>query len=126
MLAHAEDALTLVDLPVKTQVSAKVRVTKVPRKTQVRELRSMRRQQARFFEGTVSKITDVRPRIMEAAFECARCKNVICIPQEGSGKFIEPSYCQCNEEKKGVFRLMYQESRFEDYQRIEPRSPRRT
>jgi replicative DNA helicase Mcm len=40
------------------------------------------------------------------------------IPQESAGKFIEPSYCSCNEEKKGVFRLLYKESRFEDYQRI--------
>lgn len=118
VLAHAEDALTLIDLPVKTQVSAKIRVTKVPRKTQVRDLRSSDVNKLVSLEGTVRKITDVRPRILEAAFECARCKNVIYIPQEGSGKFIEPSYCQCNEEKKGVFRLLYQESRFEDYQRI--------
>ncbi|WP_424359430.1 AAA family ATPase [Methanocella sp. MCL-LM] len=118
VLSHAEDALTLVDLPVKTQVSAKVRVIKVPRKTQVRELRSSDVNKLVSLEGTVRKITDVRPRILEAAFECARCKNVLYIPQEGSGKFIEPSYCQCNEEKKGVFRLLYQESRFEDYQRI--------
>ncbi len=118
VLAHAEDALTLIDLPVKTQVSAKIRVIKVPRKTQVRDLRSSDVNKLVSLEGTVRKITDVRPRILEAAFECARCKNVIYIPQEGSGKFIEPSYCQCNEEKKGVFRLLYQESRFEDYQRI--------
>ena len=118
VLSHAEDALTLIDLPVKTQVAAKIRVTKVPRKTQVRDLRSSDVNKLVSLEGTVRKITDVRPRIMEAAFECARCKNVIYIPQEGSGKFIEPSYCQCNEEKKGVFRLLYQESRFEDYQRI--------
>ncbi|CAJ37360.1 ATPase AAA [Methanocella arvoryzae] len=118
VLSHAEDALTLVDLPVKTQVSAKIRVIKVPRKTQVRELRSSDVNKLVSLEGTVRKITDVRPRILEAAFECARCKNIIYIPQEGSGKFIEPSYCQCNEEKKGIFRLMYKESRFEDYQRI--------
>ncbi|HMK46443.1 MAG TPA: minichromosome maintenance protein MCM [Methanocella sp.] len=118
VLSHAEDALSLVDLPVKKQVSARIRVIKFPRKTQVRDLRSSDVNKLISIEGTVRKITDVRPRILEAAFECARCKNVTYIPQEGAGKFIEPSYCQCNEEKKGVFRLLYKESRFEDYQRI--------
>ncbi|HEY3273904.1 MAG TPA: minichromosome maintenance protein MCM [Methanocella sp.] len=118
VLAHAEEALTMVDLPVKKEISARVRVAKVPKKTQVRDLRSIDVNRYIAIEGTIRKITDVRPRIIEAAFECARCKNVTIIPQEGGGKFIEPTYCQCNEEKKGVFRLLYKESRFEDYQRI--------
>jgi replicative DNA helicase Mcm len=118
VLAHAEEALTVVDLPVKKEISARVRVAKVPKKTQVRDLRSIDVNRFTSIEGTIRKITDVRPRIIEAAFECARCKNITIIPQEGSGKFIEPTYCSCNEEKKGVFRLLYKESRFEDYQRI--------
>ncbi len=118
VLAHAEEALTMVDLPVKKEISARVRVAKVPKKTQVRDLRSIDVNRFTSIEGTIRKITDVRPRIIEAAFECARCKNITIIPQEGGGKFIEPTYCSCNEEKKGVFRLLYKESRFEDYQRI--------
>jgi len=118
VIAHAEDAITLIDLPVKITVTARVRFEAMPKKTGIRDLRSCDINQLISFEGTVRKITDVRPRIIEAAFECARCKNVTYIPQEGSGKFIEPSYCQCNEEKKGVFRLLYPESRFEDFQRI--------
>jgi replicative DNA helicase Mcm len=118
VLSHAEDAMSLIDLPVKTTVQAKIRIQGIPRKTQIRYLRSSDVNRLISIEGTVRKITDVRPRIMEAAFECARCKNIIYIPQEGAGKFIEPAYCQCNEDKKGVFRLMYQESRFEDFQRV--------
>jgi replicative DNA helicase Mcm len=118
VLAHAEEALSMVDLPVKKEISARIRVAKMPKKTQVRDLRSIDVNRFLSIEGTVRKITDVRPRIIEAAFECARCKNVTIIPQEGGGKFIEPTYCSCNEEKKGVFRLIYRESRFEDYQRI--------
>lgn len=118
VLAHAEEALSMVDLPVKKEISARIRVAKMPKKTQVRDLRSIDVNRFLSIEGTVRKITDVRPRIIEAAFECARCKNVTIIPQEGGGKFIEPTYCSCNEEKKGVFRLIYKESRFEDYQRI--------
>ena len=118
VLAHAEEALSYVDLPVKKEIAARVRVVRVPQKTQIRDLRSADVNRLIAVEGTVRKITDVRPRIIEAAFECARCKNVTIIPQEGAGKFIEPTYCSCNEEKKGVFRLLYKESRFEDYQRI--------
>lgn len=118
VLKDAEDALHLVDLPVKRKVSAFVRIVRIPRKTQVRDIRSNHITALISIEGTVRKITDVRPRIIEAAFECARCGNIIHIPQEGSGKFLEPAYCHCNEEKKGVFRLLFKESTFEDYQRI--------
>lgn len=118
VLRDAEEAIPLVDLPVKRKVAAFVRVIHVPRKTQVRDLRSGHINTFVSIDGTVRKITDVRPRIIVAAFECARCGNVVYLPQEGTGKFLEPSYCQCNEEKKGVFRLMFKESTFEDYQRI--------
>ncbi|AFD00500.1 replicative DNA helicase Mcm [Methanocella conradii HZ254] len=118
VLKDAEDALPLVDLPVKRKVSAFVRIVKIPRKMQVRDLRSDHINTFVSIEGTVRKITDVRPRIINAAFECARCGNILYLPQEGTGKFLEPSYCPCNEEKKGVFRLLFKESTFEDYQRI--------
>lgn len=118
VIKHAEDAITLVDLPIKKKISARVRITKLPKKTQIRDLRSEDINRLIAIEGTVRKISDVRPRILEAAFECARCQNVTIIPQEGTGKFIEPSYCTCNEEKKGVFRLLFNESTFEDYQRV--------
>jgi hypothetical protein len=118
VIKDAEDALPLVDLPVKRKVSAFVRIIHIPRKTQVRDLRSDHINTLISIDGTVRKITDVRPRIIVAAFECARCGNVVYLPQEGTGKFLEPSYCTCNEEKKGVFRLMFKESTFEDYQRV--------
>ncbi len=118
VLKDAEDALALVDLPVKKKITAHVRIIKIPKKTQVRDLRSDHINSLVSIEGTVRKITDVRPRIIVAAFECARCGNVQYLPQEGVGRFLEPSYCACNEEKKGVFRLMFKESTFEDYQRV--------
>ncbi len=118
VLKDAEDALALVDLPVKKKISAHVRIIKIPKKTQVRDLRSDHINSLVSIEGTVRKITDVRPRIIVAAFECARCGNIQYLAQEGVGRFLEPSYCACNEEKKGVFRLMFKESSFEDYQRV--------
>ena len=118
VIKDAEDALPLVDLPVKRKVSAFVRIVRIPTKTQVRDLRSDHINSFVSIEGTVRKITDVRPRITLAAFECARCGNMVYLPQEGAGRFLEPSYCSCNEEKKGVFRLLFKESTFEDYQRV--------
>jgi len=118
VLQDAEDALPLMDLPVRRRASAFVRVVKIPRKSQIRELRSEHINTLISIEGTVRKITEIRPRIIEGAFECARCGDITRIPQEGSGKFLEPSYCRCNEDKKGVFRLLFKESTFEDYQHI--------
>lgn len=118
VLQDAEEAIGLVDLPIKKKLNAFVSVVKIPRKTQIRDLRSDHINMLVSIEGTVRKITDVRPRIIVAAFECARCGNVCNLPQEGVGRFLEPAYCRCNEEKKGVFRLLFKESTFEDYQRI--------
>ena len=119
VLAHAEEALSMVDLPVKKEISARIRVAKMPRKTQVRDLRSDHVNTFVSIEGTVRKITDVRPRIIEAAFECARCRNVVYIPQEGTGKFIEPIllYLQRGE-RKACSGCYSRSPRFEDYQRI--------
>jgi replicative DNA helicase Mcm len=118
VLAHAEEALTMVDLPVKKDLDARIRIVRNPKHLGIRDLEPRHVNTYVSVEATVQNITQPKPRIVEAAFECARCKNIIIIPQEGGGKFIEPTYCQCNEEKKGVFRLLYKESRFENFQRI--------
>ena len=67
----------------------------------------------------VEKTGDIGARLIEGAFECARCKSMTFIIQDDPlNRFIEPLYCQCNEDKKGVFRLIHKESKFEDYQEI--------
>lgn len=118
VLKDAEDAASLVDLPVKLKCKPHIRVVHLPSKTMIRDLRSDHVNIMISLDVVVKKKTYVKPRIIIAAFECARCGNVVYLPQEGSGKFLEPSYCNCNEEKKGVFRLMFKESTFEDFQKI--------
>ncbi len=118
VLKDAEDAVPLVDIPVKRKASAFVRIIRIPRKTMIRDLRIDHVNTYVSIDCMVRNITSVEPKITLAAFECARCGNMVYLPQEGAGKFLEPSYCSCNEEKKGVFRLIFDKCIFEDYQRI--------
>jgi replicative DNA helicase Mcm len=125
VIKDAEDAVPLVDMPVPgvrvggivmhRQLNAFVRFTGLQRKTLIRDIRAPHVNMLVSMDCTVRNISAVTQRIVVGAFECARCGNMVYLPQEGSGKFLEPSYCKCNEEKKGVFRLMYKESTFEDY-----------
>ena len=119
VLAHAEEALTMVDLPVKKRSSARVRVINYSKHIKINDLDHQHVNKMVSLDVIVQGVRQPADRIVEAVFECARCKNITIIPQEGGGKFIEPTYCRCNEEKKGVFRLLYGESRFENYQRIQ-------
>lgn len=77
---------------------------------------SKRRGQLLAFEGQVAKRTQVGPRIKEAAFECRRCGTMTYIPQRPGG-WIQPAECQgC--ECAGPFRLNYDQSVVEDFQKV--------
>jgi len=67
---------------------------------------------------TVSKMSQTRPVLIDAAWECSRCKNKIYIPQEIGEALIKPSYCQCNDEKKFVGHIVVKESKYYDFQLI--------
>lgn len=120
VLKDAEDALPLVDVPINRRVRGNIRVVGLPRRILVRDLRGEHVNGLVSLDVNVRNATPVIDRIELAAFECARCGNITYIPEEGSGKFIEPAYCSCNEEKKGVFRLLSSknESVFADFQRV--------
>jgi replicative DNA helicase Mcm len=63
---------------------------------------------------TVTKITEVKPKLIEAAFECRHCGRVYNIPQEEQmGKILEPVMCSC--ERKN-FELLIDQSSFVDTQ----------
>lgn len=86
--------------------------------TNVRDLRDEHVEKLIRVDVTVRNVTEVLPFIRVAVFECARCKGQQGIPQETNGKFIEPTYCSCDSEKKGVFRLIYSLSERDNYQRL--------
>ncbi|SHG78503.1 ATP-binding protein [Halobaculum gomorrense] len=67
-------------------------------------------------EGQVAKRTQMKPRLVEAAFECQRCGTMTYILQEIGG-YREPFECQgC--EKQGPFRVHKDESTYRDYQKL--------
>ncbi|NOZ76890.1 MAG: minichromosome maintenance protein MCM [Euryarchaeota archaeon] len=67
--------------------------------------------------GIVRKATDVRPKLVEGAYECQRCGDIMRIPQDGE-KLKEPYLCESCE-KKGPFKLLIDESKFIDSQKIQ-------
>ncbi|MBC7114474.1 MAG: AAA family ATPase [Archaeoglobi archaeon] len=94
-----------------------VRITEVDNKKLIRDIRSEDIGKFIAVEGLVRKVTEVRPRLVEASFLCEKCGSVIRIEQNGS-KLITPQKCSnefCNGTK---FRLLPEESKFVDSQRI--------
>ncbi len=67
-------------------------------------------------EGRISKIEQVHPKVVKAAFKCRYCEELTIIPQTGD-KWAMPHSCeQC--ERKGQFKLVHEESTFVDQQKI--------
>ncbi|MFC7097486.1 LAGLIDADG family homing endonuclease [Halobaculum marinum] len=117
----AEEALRTYDLPVDISLGqAHVRLRDLPRESTL-DIRGIRVSDDHIgsmvaVQGIVRKATDVRPKIVEAAFECQRCGTMTYIPQNDSG-FQEPHECQgC--ERQGPFRVNNNESKFIDSQQL--------
>jgi len=72
-------------------------------------------------DGIVKKITEVRPRIADAFFECQRCGAVIKEPQEGR-VMVEPIECYPDQGgcgRKSHMKLLERKSVFVDSQKIQ-------
>ncbi|MBI4214712.1 ATP-binding protein [archaeon] len=71
--------------------------------------------------GVVTKITDVKPRLVKAAYECRHCGRVVNVVQADVGEpMLEPPVCSC--ERKS-FRLLVDQCVFIDTQRAEVQEP---
>ncbi|WP_367176867.1 LAGLIDADG family homing endonuclease [Haloarcula rubripromontorii] len=114
---YAEEALRLYDLPVDVSLGqAHVRVRNLPESEDIRDLRHEHHGNLVAVQGIIRKATDVRPKVIEAAFECQRCGTLTRIPQT-AGDFQEPHECQgC--ERQGPFRLNTDQSQFIDAQKL--------
>lgn len=110
-----EDALYNYDLPADVDLrGARVRVRNVDPQGSVADPNSRIRDPGDFsvrfdagkplgIQGQVSQVTDAKPYVQEAAFECLRCGTRTYIPQSG-GKLQDPHECQgC--ERQGPFNL---------------------
>lgn len=119
MLDAAHTALQEIVLPVDVDLSgAHVRVVNLPQHLKTRDLRSDHIGKLIAIEGQVRTATEVRPKIVRAAYECQRCGHVFYVDQSGT-KFIEPYECP-NEacDRRGPFRLLPKRSQFVDAQKV--------
>jgi replicative DNA helicase Mcm len=118
MLENFNEALRLYDLPIDVDLGgAQVRVTNLP-DTDVHDVSEVSRHRhidtLLDVRGQVQKVSDVRPRPEEAAFECQRCGTLTRIPQDGYS-IQKPHECQgC--ERQGPFRLERRQTDWIDHQ----------
>lgn len=117
MREYAEEALRIHDVPNGVNLAnAHVRITNVNNKVDIRELRSKHVNQLISIDGIIRNKTDVRPKLLEAAFECQLCGTLTRIPQS-STDLQEPHECKgC--ERQGPFNINYTQSDFIDSQAL--------
>ncbi len=69
-------------------------------------------------DGILTRASEVKPRLVEAAFECLRCHYINFVKQETT-EIVKPIVCEnVNCRRNGPFRLVNEESKFEDWQKI--------
>ncbi|MHC1611350.1 MAG: minichromosome maintenance protein MCM [Candidatus Methanospirareceae archaeon] len=122
ILESATRTLRELDIPTGVTLDeANLRIIKLPRKVKIRDIRSNDIGKLVSIEGLVTKATEVRPKIVEAAFECPSCHHIFSVSQTGS-RFKEPY--ECPEEDGGCgrkaqrFLLRVDKSRFVNAQKI--------
>ncbi len=84
------------------------------RKILIRDLRSTHISKFVSIEGIVRKVTEVRPKIVEAVFVCSNCGRKVRVPQEDSS-IQSPFECSCKSKR---FIFLPEESLSLDSQRI--------
>ena len=101
--------------------NAYVRILKLPTQVRIRDIRSEDIGKLISIEGLVLKATEVRPRIVEAAFECPFCRHIFSVEQN-ERNFIEPSECPGEDggcgRKVQKFILLQDKSKFVNAQMI--------
>jgi replicative DNA helicase Mcm len=108
-----------VDVTVEPRPRLHLRVTGLPdsQRTIPRRLRAEHLGRLLALEGLVKKVTEVRPQVLEAAFDCKTCGNRLRVVQEDE-IITEPVLCDSCE-KPGPWSLREEESRFIDHQKVE-------
>ncbi len=117
-------------IPPTEEAEIHFRVRGIPRdmRVEIRDLRAKHLGRLVSVEGLLRKATEVRPRLVEAVFQCLRCGAIIKEAQEGMA-FREP--LECYENQGGCtrtpgstkFKLIDEGSRFVDTQKIEIQEP---
>jgi len=87
------------------------------KKIRIRDIRSEDIGTLISIEGLVLKATEVRPKILEAVFECPFCGHIFSVGQNGRN-FINPFECESCERKTPNFKLLQSKSKYADTQKI--------
>jgi len=120
VLEAAHAALLELDLPMDVYMDrAHVRIIELPRHFKTRELRSDHIGKLLAIDGLVRTATEVRPKIISAAFQCQRCGFTFFKEQTGN-KFEDQSLKCMNQacDRGGPFKLLLAQSKFVDAQKI--------
>ncbi len=106
------------------KVIPNIRVVNLPedRVKLVRDLTSVYLNKLVAVEGVITKITDVRPKLHIAEFQCKHCGRVYKVPQEDElyGKIATPGICACGRKD---FKLNLENSVFIDMQKMQMQEP---
>ena len=120
---NAEEALRNIDVAAENELRLHFRVYDLPemQRILIRKIRANHLGKYTAVEGLVKKVTEVRPKLQIAAFQCQKCGAVIKVEQD-EDILKEPS--ECYEEQGGCgrissFKLLSSLSTFIDSQKIE-------
>ena len=119
VISAAEDALSLYDLAINQDLEeAHVRIYNLPFVTDIREIRSNDLGNLISVQGIVRKATSVKPKILNAAFQCLRCDTINEVPQSDGG-FQEPYQCRgCERDGPYQFKTGHEMTEFVDAQKL--------
>ncbi len=125
IIKAAQDAISQANFvnPRGEKVRLNVRFVGFPEdsKTLIRSVDSAHIGKFLSVDGVVTTVTESRPKVVNAVFECRHCGRVYNIPQtDKTGKFSEPAGCAC--ERKN-FQLLLEQCTFIDTQRAEIQEP---
>ncbi|MCX6688536.1 MAG: minichromosome maintenance protein MCM [Methanoregula sp.] len=93
-----------------------IRFTNLPKKTAIRNIRSEDINKFVSVEGILRKITEVRPRVIEAIFKCPA--GHFTVKKQKYGKFIEPDGCSVDGCTFKKLELIAKRSKFVDSQKL--------
>ncbi len=120
IMEAARAAMLELDLPMDVYLDrAHVRLVELPRHFKTRELRADHIGKLLAIDGLVRTATEVRPKIVSAAFQCQRCGFTFF--REQTGTKFEDQNLKCQNQacdRGGPFKLLLAESKFVDAQKI--------
>ena len=93
------------------------RFKEVPDRVSVRFIRSEHIGQLIMVDALVTRVSDVKPLLVEGVFQCRQCQEIIYVPQ--ANQFMAPPLCTNDAcRSKGPFELIPERSKFVDWQKI--------